>query len=166
MAATGLLTGLLLSGGMAVEAQDLEALPVLKASEILPPNLLSGPSHKVEEKVLNDGYINHYKIETKFAIYPAVSTAKLRKRIREAYAIKAMEQVKGTKEFTAAIKEAGMDALVGMKQLITRPMRTVYGAVSSLSSGPKCSMLLTAAVRTSGSLSFIPLCTASKALAP
>lgn len=130
MAATCLFTGLLLSGGMAVEAQELEALPVLKASGILPPKLFSGPSHRVVEKVLNDGYLNHYKIETKFAVYPAVSTAKLRKRIREAYAIEAMERVKGTEEYAASIKEAGMDALVGMRRLISRPMRTVYGAVS------------------------------------
>jgi len=43
-----------------------------------------------------------------------------------------MEQIEGTKEFTSALKEAGTDALVGFKNLVTKPVETVKGAASGL----------------------------------
>jgi hypothetical protein len=43
-----------------------------------------------------------------------------------------MEKIQGTKEFTASLKEAGMDTLAGFKNLVTSPVQTVSGAVSGL----------------------------------
>src|SRR5678809_629741 len=61
--------------------QPYESAPVLSASKILPPELLSGPNHRVQERVTNDGYLNTYQIDSKFGTFTAVSTAVLRKRI-------------------------------------------------------------------------------------
>ena len=63
--------------------QRYETAPVLNASQILPPELLSGPNHRVQERVTNDGYLNTYQIDSKFGTFTAVSTAVLRKRIGE-----------------------------------------------------------------------------------
>ena len=104
----------------------------LSASKILPPDLLSGPNHRVEERVYNDGYLNTYRIGSKFGTFVAVSTPMLRKRIGEINALVRMEQIEGTKEFTSALKEAGTDALVGFKNLVTKPVETVKGAASGL----------------------------------
>jgi len=105
---------------------------VLSASQILPPNLLSGPNHRVEERVYNDGYLNTYTVSSKFGTFVAVSTPMLRKRIAEINALVRMEQIQNTKEYTSAIKEAGLDTLVGFKNLITSPVSTVKGAASGL----------------------------------
>ena len=35
-----------------------ESLPVLNASKILPPDLVKGPNHQVQERVVNDGFLN------------------------------------------------------------------------------------------------------------
>ena len=109
-----------------------ETPPTLSASKILPPDLLSGPNHRVEEKVYNDGYLNTYRIGSKFGTFVAVSTPMLRKRIGEINALVRMEQIQNTKEFTSSLKEAGTDTLVGFKNLVTQPVETVKGAASGL----------------------------------
>ncbi|MGE5305144.1 MAG: hypothetical protein ACM3TN_17680 [Alphaproteobacteria bacterium] len=118
---------------LAMAAQwGYEPPTTLNASQILPRDLLSGPNHRVEERVYNDGYLNRYTILSKFGGFVAVSTPMLRKRISEINAMVRMEQIKGTKEYAAAIKEAGTDTLVGFKNLATKPVNTVKGAASGL----------------------------------
>ena len=116
---------------MAAEVR-YEPATTLSAAKILPPDLLSGPNHRVEERVYNDGFLNRYTVLSKFGGFVAVSTPMLRKRIAEINAMVRMEQIQGTKEFAASMKEAGTDTLAGFKNLVTKPVDTVKGAVSGL----------------------------------
>ena len=109
-----------------------ELVPALQASKILPAGLLSGPNHRVQEKVANDGYMNTYQIDSKFGPFTAVSMAMLRKRIGEINALVVMEKIESTKEFTGSLKQAGADTLGSMKNLVTHPVDTVSGAASGL----------------------------------
>lgn len=109
-----------------------EPSTTLNASKILPREILVGPNHRVDERVYNDGYLNRYTVLSKFGGFVAVSTPMLRKRINEINAMVRMEQIKGTKEFTSSLKEAGTDTLVGFKNLATKPVDTVKGAASGL----------------------------------
>jgi hypothetical protein len=112
--------------------QRYETAPVLNASQILPPELLSGPNHRVQERVTNDGYLNTYQIDSKFGTFTAVSTAVLRKRIGEINAMIVMEKVQGSKEYIDSIKEGGLDAMNSALSLITSPVKTISGAVQGL----------------------------------
>ena len=112
--------------------QGYEATPVLSASKILPPELLSGPNHRVQERVTNDGFLNAYQIDSKFGTFTAVSTAMLRKRIGEINAMVVMEKVQGSKEYVASIKEGGLDAMTSALSLITSPVQTLSGAAQGL----------------------------------
>ena len=112
--------------------QRYENAPVLAASQILPPELLSGPNHRVQERVTNDGFLNTYQIDSKFGTFTAVSTAVLRKRIGEINAMVVMEKVQGSKEYVDSIKEGGLDAMTSALSLITSPVKTVSGAVQGL----------------------------------
>lgn len=112
-------------------AAEYESAAVLNASQILPPALLTGPNHRVDEHVLNDGFMNHYRIRSKFGD-TAASTAELGKRVHEIYAIDRMNAVKGSQEFTDAIKESGQDVVEGAKGLLTNPVNTVSTAVSGV----------------------------------
>src|SRR5688500_3109555 len=127
-----LLMGLLTWRPVLRAAQVYEPAAVLNASQILPAELLTGPNHRVEERVYNDGYVNRYTVHSKFGGLVAVSTPMLRKRISEINAMVRMEQIQGTKEFTASLKEAGTDTLVGFKNLVTKPVDTVKGAAMGL----------------------------------
>ena len=99
---------LALHPAIAMAAQGgFEPAPILRSSQILPPDLLSGPNHRVEERVYNDGYLNRYTILSKFGGFVAVSTPMLRERISEINAMVRMEQIQGTKEYAASIKGGG-----------------------------------------------------------
>jgi hypothetical protein len=127
-----LFAAVLVAQPLAAAQTAYESPVVLSASKILPPELLSGPHHRVQEQVRNDGYLNVYTIDSKFGQFTAVSTAMLRKRVQEIDALAVMEQIKGTKEYGDSIKQAGLDTLTGMKNLITSPVQTVKGTVSGI----------------------------------
>jgi hypothetical protein len=48
-----------------------ETPPVLKASQVLPSQLLQSKHHKVLEEVRNDGYLNFYRVSSKFGEFEA-----------------------------------------------------------------------------------------------
>jgi hypothetical protein len=112
--------------------QDFEAPPTLSAAQTLPASLVKGPNHTVVDRVLNDGYMNHYTIQSRFGQFEVVSTAKLRKRVDEITALVAMEQVKGTDVFGDAVVKGGESAVSGVKHLVTDPIGTVQGTVSGV----------------------------------
>ena len=89
--------------------QDFEAPPTLSAAQILPDSIVKGPNHTVDNRVLNDGYMNHYTISSRFGQFEVVSTAKVRKRVDEIMALAAMEQVEGTDVFGDAVVKGGFD---------------------------------------------------------
>ena len=116
----------------ALAQQPYETPPVLSASKILPPDLLSGPNFRVRESVTNDGYLNTYTIDSPFGTFTAVSTAMLRKRIGEINAMVVMQKVQSSKEYIDSIKEGGLDAMTSAMNLITSPVQTLSGAVQGL----------------------------------
>ncbi|MGN6733405.1 MAG: hypothetical protein ACTHMB_15765 [Candidatus Binatia bacterium] len=116
----------------ALAEQAYENPAVLSASKILPPELLSGPNFRVQERVTNDGYLNIYQIDSKFGTFTAVSTAMLRKRIGEINAMVVMEKVQDSREYVDSIKAAGLDAMTSAMSLVTNPVKTVSGAVQGL----------------------------------
>jgi hypothetical protein len=125
-------TGLALLTYLATPASGYEAAQTLQASKFLPAELRSGPDYRVEEKVTNDGYLNTYRIGSKFGTFTAVSTAMLRKRIGEVKALVVMEKIKGTTEFANSLKQAGVNTLGSAKNLVTRPVDSLSGAASGL----------------------------------
>jgi hypothetical protein len=128
------LSGMLaLQGKLALAAQSsYENLPVLSASKILPPDLMSGPNHHVQERVVNDGFLNTYTIDSRFGQFKAVSTALLRVRIQEINAMAAMDRLKGTKEYGAAVKESALSAMVAAKDMVFQPVQTLKTAASGV----------------------------------
>ena len=109
-----------------------ESLPVLSASKILPPELLSGPNHRVQERVVNDGFLNIYTIDSRFGQFKAVSTAVLKERVREINAMAAMDKLKGTNEYGTAVKESALSAMVAAKDMVFQPVQTLKTAASGV----------------------------------
>lgn len=109
-----------------------EPIPVLSASKILPPALLSGPNHRVQERVNSDGIVNIYRIDSRFGTFSAVSTAMLRTRVQEINAMAVMDQLKGTKEFGDAVKESATSTLSAAKNMVFQPVKTLGEAVTGV----------------------------------
>ena len=118
--------------GSAAAQTGYESLPVLSASKILPPELVKGPNHQVQERVVNDGFLNTYTIDSRFGQFRAVSTALLRARIQEINAMAAMDKLKGTTEYGTAVKESALSAMVAAKDMVFQPVQTVKTAASGV----------------------------------
>jgi hypothetical protein len=112
--------------------KDFEAPPTLSAAQILPDSIVKGPNHTVDDRVLNDGYMNHYTIYSRFGKFEVVSTAKLRKRVDEIMALAVMEKVQSTDVFGDAVVKGGESAVRGITNLVTDPVGTIEGTVSGV----------------------------------
>ena len=107
------------------DAGSFQKTPItLRASEVLPKVLLSGPNYKVEAAVKNDGLVNTYELETKYGPLTVESTTLMLIRINELRALHKMEQLKGTDIYSKALLAAGSSPLRTAKGLITAPVKT------------------------------------------
>ncbi|GJL77837.1 MAG: hypothetical protein NPINA01_08260 [Nitrospinaceae bacterium] len=104
---------------------DYENPPILKASQYLPPELFKSKHHRVDEKVDTFGFTNRYRIHTDYFIMDIQGDDTLRKRVQEAHALAAMEELKKTKEFGKAAKNAATAPFSFAKNLVTSPVDTV-----------------------------------------
>lgn len=116
----------------AVGQERYEPSTVLSAARILPPELLLGPNHRVQERVTNDGIVNIYKVDSRFGTFDAVSTAMLRVRINEINAMDRMDKLKGTKEYGDSLKSSGLSTLVAAKDMVFQPVKTVKEVASGV----------------------------------
>ncbi len=126
-----LLAATLVVAAAAQEAQFDESA-TLQASRILPPELVSGPNHRVQERVVNDGYLNIYTIESPLGQVRAASTAQLRQYVHELNAVARMELLQKSDEFKRGLKGKAGDVVRGTKNLVVHPVDTVSGAVSGV----------------------------------
>ena len=109
-----------------------ESPPVLRASDVLPQELLAGPYHRVDETVSNDGYFNRYKIHSLFGEITVDGTDLLYHTIQEIFAIAKIEEMKRSDAFETSFQKAVTGPLRGAKSLIMEPVETVSGVVSGI----------------------------------
>jgi hypothetical protein len=114
-------------------SQETQKPPImLKASEILPQNLLTGSNYKIAEAVMNDGLVNTYQLETKYGPLTVESTSLLLIRINELRAIDRMEQLKGTNVYKDAFEKSAVAPLKTAEGLVTAPIETTTGVVTGI----------------------------------
>ena len=114
-------------------AQDFQKAPIiLRASDVLPRELLSGPNYTIKETVKSDGLINIYEVETQYGLLKAESTALLLKRVAELRALSKIEELKGTDVYLKAAKGAALGPVKTAEGLVTDPVGTASGVVSGI----------------------------------
>jgi len=131
--AFALLTGgaLLIGGTPLMAQQDFESPPTFRASKILPAELLAGPDHRVDERVINDGFMNIYTVNSRLGTFTANSSEELLIRIDEVNAIARMEDWSESEQFVKGVGKAGQDVLESSRRLVTDP----FGTFSDTTSG-------------------------------
>jgi len=122
--------------GVAAESSPPVKTPpiALKASDVLPKEILVGPNYKVEQTVTNDGLVNTYKLVTDYGPFTIESTSFLIERINEMKALDHMEELAQTKTFADALKKGATAPLRTAKGLVTHPIDTVSGVASGVAS--------------------------------
>ncbi len=124
--------GFLIVSLPAYAAPRYESPIILKASEILAPDVVKGSHHQVDEKVVNDAYLNLYTLHSEYGDVQVTSTAKLMKYIHEVNAVAKMKEIQGSDEFAKGMKNKAGAVVEGAGDLITDPIGTVGDTVSGV----------------------------------
>src|SRR5216117_294184 len=109
-----------------------EELPVLNASEILRPEILAGPHHKLREPVPTYFGANQFTIDSDFGVFEANGNEMLVTRINEINAIARLKEVSRTDEFKDALKNAAKSPIASAKNIVTDPVNTISNAPKGL----------------------------------
>jgi len=113
-------------------ASDYEELQELKASEILRPDVLNGPHHKVREPVPTYSGSNHFSIDSDFGVFEAEGNEMLIRRINEINAISELRDVSRTEQYKNALVKAAKSPLAAAKSIVTDPVNTVANVPKGL----------------------------------
>ncbi len=102
-------------------------------SEVLPPDMITGPHYRVRNTVVSNGYMNHFTVDSDFGVFEVTGNGALRKLIKEIRAIAALREIKKEAVYLDALKKAGTMPLDFGKNLITDPVNTVSGVSRGVS---------------------------------
>ena len=101
-----------------------ETPPILKATEILKPELLSGPHHKVRENVPTMSGANRFGIDSSFGVFEAEGNTLLEIRVSEIGAIEKLRQVSRSEEYKKALERAARAPVEFGERLVKDPVKT------------------------------------------
>jgi hypothetical protein len=104
-----------------------------RASDILPPQLLSGANFRVRDKVVSYGYMHHFVVDSNFGVFEVTGDLALRKLVREIAAIAALAEVKKGQAYLDGVKKAAAQPLEFGANLLTDPVDTVSGIPKGIS---------------------------------
>ncbi len=110
-----------------VSSNEYETPGIISASEVLPPNLLEGVYHNVQDDVLTYGFTNYFTIMSPYGTFEAEGDDMVRTRIHEIKAIAALQEIKKSNAFGEAAKKAATSSVKGAWSLISNPVNTVSG---------------------------------------
>ena len=113
---------------------EIEKPGILKARSFLPPEVLKGEHYKVDDKVRNDGFLNHYGVNSSFGNFEVTGTSSLLILVREIEAIAAMKKIKTGDTAIESLKQSGKNTVTGVKNLVSDPKGTLESAVGGLGS--------------------------------
>ena len=118
-----------LAAGVA-HAQSFENAAGLKASDLVPPALLKGPNHRVDDAVTFEGGFPLYTIRSDNGTWQARGREMLEIRVSELPAFAQANRVSKTDEFGKAAAQALAAPVKAVGQLVENPVETVGNVFS------------------------------------
>jgi hypothetical protein len=112
-------------GVAAASEAPFEQPPALATSEVLPPELLAGEHFKVADEVVNDGYMNTYRLVSDFGEFDAYGVSMLAVRVHEVGALAELDQLSKTKVFADAVASGALGPVNTIVEFSKRPVATV-----------------------------------------
>jgi hypothetical protein len=108
-------------------ATGYEQQPVLKASQLVPPEWLKGARFQVGEMVPTEGFLGRFTIRSDFGTFEAHGRNLLQIRLAEVAALEELEVASKTETFTKALGGAAMRPVKAVGQIVTNPVETAKG---------------------------------------
>jgi hypothetical protein len=96
-----------------------------RASEVLPPNLRSGPHFKVQDRVAADGYMLRFTVNSDYGTFPVTGEYGLRKLIKEIQAIAALKKTSKGEAFVKGVSGKAQETVEFGVNLAADPGRTL-----------------------------------------
>ncbi len=125
---TFILSLAIISTGVALGATktaNYEAPSDKRASEVLPPDLRSGPHFRVQDRVGADGYMLRFTVTSDYGTFPVTGEYGLRKLIKEIQAVAALKKVNKGEAFVEGVKGKAQQTVEFGANLVADPSRTL-----------------------------------------
>jgi hypothetical protein len=110
---------------VALGAANYETPTDKRASEVLPPNLRSGPHFKVQDRVAADGYMLRFTVNSDYGTFPVTGEYGLRKLIKEIQAIAALKNISKGEAFVEGVRGKAQETVEFGANLIADPGSTL-----------------------------------------
>jgi len=111
-----------------VRAQSrFETEPVLKATDLVAPELLKGPHFTVDNRVPINGFLARFTIRSDYGTFDAHGIHMFQIRVKEVYALTQLDDMSKTKEFAEAAGKALARPVTSAANMIINPVETVEG---------------------------------------
>jgi hypothetical protein len=101
--------------------------PVLKASDLAPPELLKGPRFHVDPKVPTDGLLTKFTIRSDFGDFEAEGLGMLGIRVGEIQALDVMNKTEKSEVFQRALVGSAKRTGKSVATAVTHPVETAKG---------------------------------------
>jgi hypothetical protein len=108
-----------------------ESPPTRRASDLLAPEIVAGPHHRVAEAVGSDGFVHLYTLASDYGDFEVAGDDLLRERVREIQALAVLDEMSATGEFASAAARGLESPFVATWNLIRHPVDTISGIPSS-----------------------------------
>jgi len=109
------------------EQPGYEAEPVLKATDLVAPELLSGPHFTVDSRVPVRGFLARFTIRSDYGTFDAHGVHMFQIRVKEVYALHQLDQMSKTKEFAEAAGRAIARPVTSTVNMLVHPVDTITG---------------------------------------
>ena len=126
----------LVMGGAATTSwaqSGFEAEPVLKAKDLVAPELLKGPNFTVDERVPVVGFLARFTVRSEFGTFDVHGIHMLQVRVPEIYALAQLDKMSKTKEFADAAAKAAARPVASAANMIVHPGETIEGVPGGVS---------------------------------
>lgn len=118
----------LLGSGFCTPAHALyEEPPILKASELLPPDWLHGTHYFIQPQVPTDGFLTQVTIKSDYGVFHTQGPGILGIRLREIDALAALDRLEEGGQFVSGVTDSAGDTGSNLRQLFEEPGTTLAG---------------------------------------
>jgi hypothetical protein len=102
-----------------------EAPPTVRAADLVPEDMLSGPRYTIDPKVRTDGSMAIFRIHSDFGDFECMGHEMLYKRIDEIRALGEVDKVSRTKAVFDALGHAAMEPVKSAEKIVKHPVKSV-----------------------------------------
>jgi hypothetical protein len=119
-------------GAAAAWAADYETGAAMRAADLLPAKVITGPHYTIKDKVRSDGFMLTYSVDSDYGAFTVTGDSALQKLLNEIQVIAQLKEISQTEAFAHSLGEAAKSPFRFAKGLITDPVDTVSGVPKGL----------------------------------